>query len=354
LNFRRHRHAPGVAPGTYDTAQVRAAPAPRIITVKYDEAGAIRSESDALPMRPPDDGRRYWIHVAGHPSLELLEHMRAEFDLDPLALEDVVTVQQRPKFTPYDKWRFLTLATPANNGELHFEEISVFVAERVLISFFTGDSAILAPIHRRLERPQGNLARHDANFLFYALLDLSVDLLFPYLDGMGDELDRLGEEVLGEPHQQTLADIHALRTRLLTARRMTWATREVVSDILRQLNDDWESDRRLRPFLGDCYDHVLSAVDLIETYRDMATSLVEVHLSVISNRLNDVMRVLTVIATLFIPPTFVVGVYGMNFDRSAPWNMPELSWPFGYLAVMALIATMTFGMFVFFRRKRWI
>ncbi len=328
---------------------------PRIIAVAYDEQGAATTESDALPVRPPSDGKRYWIHVAGHPTLALLDHMRDEFDLDPLALEDVVTVQQRPKFTQYEAWRFLTLATPGTNGDLHFDEISVFVSEHVLISFFTGDSGVFAPIRRRLERPNGNLGRHDANYLFYALLDLSVDLLFPYLDAMGDELDALGEEVLDVPRHETLAEIHGLRTRLLTARRMTWATREVVSDVLRQLNDDWESDRRLRPYLGDCYDHVLSAVDLIETYRDMATSLVEVHLSVVSNRLNDVMRVLTVIATFFIPPTFVVGIYGMNFDRGAgPFSMPELSWPFGYLLVLGIIASMMLGMFVFFRRRRWI
>ncbi len=152
-----------------------------------------------------------------------------------------------------------------------------------------------------------------------------------------------------------MAKLHEIRNRLLVYRRTAWATREILADLFRHL-DASDGDRNyLRPYLQDCYDHIVSVIDLLETHREVATSLVEVYLSLVSNRLNEVMRVLTVIATLFIPPTFLVGLYGMNFDRAAgPLSMPELGWPYGYISVVAVIVTSMVGMLIYFRRKRWI
>ncbi len=351
---RSRRHAPGVSPGTYDTAHVRAAPPPNLVVTDYDETRVDTVETGELPAPAAPDVRR-WIHVVGQPSLSLLEQLRRAFDLDPLALEDVISVEHRPKLTVYGPWRFLTLALPSHDGVREFEELSVFGSDTTVISFFAGDEAVLTPIRRRLEQSGSKMREHAAMYLVYSMLDLAVDLLFPLLDTVGERLDEFADQVLEEPTKGLLADIHELRSRLLLTRRMAWATREVVADFTRHLDETVEPERRLRPYLADCHDHVASAIDLIESYREMATSLVEIHLSAISNRLNDVMRVLTVIATLFIPPTFIVGIYGMNFDRrTGPWSMPELSWPYGYLAVMGLIAAMMVAMFIYFRRKRWI
>jgi magnesium transporter len=351
---RRRRQAPGTSPGTYDSAAVRAAPPPAVVIVDYDATSLVTVTDEARPRGPSSLANR-WIHVQGEPSLALLEHLRAEYDLDALALEDVVSVHQRPKFNAHDSWRFLTLSLPNPANDVGFDELCVFSRDELLITFFAGDASVFDPIRKRLERPQHQMRRSNAAYLMYALLDLAIDLLFPYLETFGERIEALEAEVLDRARRESLAAVHDVRNRLLTARRMVWATREVVSDVMRSLDKEEQSDRQLAPFLQDCYEHVVGAVDLIETYREMATSLVEVYLSVVSNRLNDAMRVLTVIATLFIPPTFVVGIYGMNFDRDAgPLSMPELSWPYGYLVVMGIIGVMMVSMFFFFRRKRWI
>ena len=352
MNLMKRAHAPGMAPGTYDREYVRAAPPPRVIVVDYADDTLTRTE-DPRPKRNGAATNR-WIHVAGYPSFDLLEHLRIEFDLDPLALEDVVSTHQRPKFNAYDYWRFISLSLARGDDSGTFDELSVFVAERTAITFFAGDDAVFEPIRKRLERPRTSLRRNPASYLAYALVDLAIDMLFPCLEHIGETLENLEEEVIDDPRKHALRQVHDVRNRLLFSRRMVWATREVVADFMRALSGDEETEIKLTPYLQDCYDHVIGAVDLIETYRDVATSLVEMYLSVVSNRLNETIRVLTVIATLFIPPTFVVGIYGMNFDRASPWNMPELGWPYGYVAVMLFIAAMMIGMLVWFRRKRWM
>ena len=347
------RYAPGTAPGTYDREYVRAAPPPRVVVVDYGE-DTLATVEDPRPRRGGPETKR-WIHVAGHPSLDLLEHLRAEFDLDALALEDVVSLHQRPKFNAYESWRFISLSVPRSKEHGAFDELSVFVGDRTAITFFAGEDAALEPIRKRLERPRTIMRRSPVCYLAYALIDLTIDLLFPCLEHIGETLEQLEEEVLENPRKRSLKQVHDVRNRLLFSRRIVWATREVVADFMRQLSGAEETEVKLTPYLQDCYDHAIGAVDLIETYRDMATSLVEVYLSVVSNRLNDTIRVLTVIATLFIPPTFIVGVYGMNFDRNAgPWSMPELGWPYGYVGVMLFMAVMMVGMFVWFRRNHWI
>ena len=279
----RRGAAPGTAPGTYDREYVRAAPPPRVVVVDYGD-DTLTTVDDARPKRNGPELKR-WIHVAGRPSLDLLEHLRAEFDLDPLALEDVVSLHQRPKFTPFEYWRFLSLSLPRADSS-GFDELCAFLGESTAITFFAGDDAVFDPIRKRLERPHTNMRRGSPCYLVYALIDLAIDLLFPYLERIGETLERLEEEVLDEPRKRSLKQVHDERNRLLLARRMVWATRELVADFMRQLNVTEESDVKLTPFLQDCYEHVISAVDLIETYRDTATSLIEVYLSVVSNRLN--------------------------------------------------------------------
>ena len=352
MNLMRRAYMPGIAPGTYDREDVRAAPPPRVTVIDYGDETLTRTE-DPRPKRNAAPINR-WIHVSGKPSFDLLEHLRVEFDLDALALEDVVSTHQRPKFNAYDYWRFISLSMARGDESGTFDELSVFCAKHTAITFFAGDDAVFEPIRKRLERPHTILRRSPAAYFAYTLVDLAIDMLFPCLERIGETLETLEEEVLEGSRKGSLKQVHDVRNRLLYSRRMVWATREVVADFMRAAASAEEAEVKLTPYLQDCYDHVIGAVDLIETYRDVATSLVEVYLSVVSNRLNETIRVLTVIATLFIPPTFIVGIYGMNFDRSSPWNMPELGWPYGYAAVMLFIAASMIGMLVWFRRKRWI
>ncbi len=315
---------------------------------------AVSNEPDLLDQPEPSVGVR-WIHVAGAPSMKLLEKLKSLYAIDTLVLEDVVTLSQRPKFNEYDTRLFVTLLVPAAGQPGRFEQLSVFADDRIVISFHDGAPGLLDPIRKRLAIDQSRMRRNDGSYLLYAMIDLAIDLVFPVVEDIGAEITTLEAEILERPAPEALAQLHEMRNRLLVYRRVAWAMREILADMFRHL-DTSDSDRSyLRPYLQDCYDHIVSAIDLLETHREVATSLVEVYLSLVSNRLNEVMRVLTLIATLFIPPTFIVGVYGMNFDRNAgPLSMPELGWPYGYVGVMFVIAVMMISMLVYFRRKGWI
>lgn len=353
---RRHRsaletryHEPGTAPGTYDVPATREAVESEITVIDYDRHVLRRYDRlESLP--PPRADTVRWIRAGSHPPLPLLEVLEERYAVDPMALEDVVVHSHRPKFSEFERGEFVSVAIPLPDAG-GFAPLSMYLSGNTLITFFD-DPAVFAPIDRRLENGS-RIRSGTAHYLVYALLDLAVDLLFPLHERIGERLEALEDDLLNQPGESFLRETHAVRRELLLLRRTAWATREVVSDLLRH----WDSNalRHLRPFLQDSYEHIVTIVDLVETQRDIATSLVEVYLSLASNRLNDVMKVLTIIATLFIPPTFVAGVYGMNFDPDAgPLSMPELRWPFGYVAVLGLILVMVIAMLAYFRRKRWL
>ena len=349
------RRTPGTAPGTFDTEQVRAAQHPHVEIMDYSakSLSAVSNDLDRLDAAPVEGVR--WIHVAGVPSMDVLERLKKLYSLDPLALEDVVNVGQRPKFTEYTSHVFVTLLIPKPDAAGQFEQLSVFTDHDYVISFHAGTQGLLDPIRTRLASEQSRMRRNDASYLLYAMIDLAIDHLFPVIDDVGTELSALEVEILDRPVPKALAKVHSIRNRLLLYRRTAWATREILADLFRHLDASDSERGYLRPYLQDCYDHIVSVIDLLEMHREVATSLVEVYLSLVSNRLNEAMRVLTVIATLFIPPTFLVGLYGMNFDRNAgPLSMPELGWPYGYVAVLAVIGASMVAMLVFFRRKHWV
>ena len=352
----RRRRVPGTSPGVFDTERVRAAQRAHVEIIDYSPTMLTAASNDLnrLDAPMPEGGVR-WVHVAGAPPMDVLNRQQARFSLNPLALEDVVNLGQRPKFTEYGENLFVTLLIPVPDKLGQFEQLSIFTNHNYVVSFHDGTPGMLDPIRGRLANDQSRMRRNDASYLLYAMIDLAIDHLFPVIDDAGTELSALELEILEHAEPKALAKLHEIRNRLLVYRRTAWATREILADLFRHL-DSADSDRTyLRPYLQDCYDHIVSVIDLLETHREVATSLVEVYLSLVSNRLNEVMRVLTLIATLFIPPTFLVGLYGMNFDRGAgPWSMPELGWPYGYVVVLLVIAASMIGMLVYFRRKRWI
>ncbi len=350
---RRHRrvikpryHRPGTAPGTYDTAHGGEAGEGSVTELEFD-ARTLERHAGLSEGPPPEAGKVRWVRAGAHPSLDVLERLHRLYHVDPMALEDVVEHSQRPKFSEFESGYFLSVALPeAGSGD--YVPLCMYVTGNTLITF-VDDETVFAPIEQRLGSAS-RLRRSSVYYLAYALLDLAVDTLFPLHDQISERLEDLEAELFGQPGPTFLTDAHTLRRELVVLRRICWATREVLSDVLRH----WDEEEGLRAYLQDSYEHVVAIIDLVETQRDIATSLVEVYLSLASNRLNDVMKVLTIIATLFIPPTFVVGVYGMNFDRQAgPYSMPELGWSFGYLGVWSVIVLMFIGMFIYFRRKGW-
>ena len=355
-HFHKLYHAPGTAPGTYDSPRVRESRAPRVTVFDYTEAESETHEGLAAVSRErPFPGGVRWVHVAGRPNLEVLHAIRDAYAVDALALEDVVNQGQRPKLNIYRNGIFVTLSVPRPEHEERLQQMSLFVGDGLVTSFMEEDTELLATLHARLENGSSRLRKGGAPFLFYGLVDLAIDLLFPVLDELGTEISDLEGEILEGPGDDALPRAHVLRNRLLLYRRAAWATREMLSDLFRHLESEGRALQPIRPFLQDCYDHVVSAIDLLESYREIAASLVEVYLSVSNNRLNDIMRLLTIIATIFIPPTFIVGVYGMNFDRRAgPLSMPELGWSYGYLAVMLLCFGMIVSLLVYFRARKWL
>jgi magnesium transporter len=231
-------------------------------------------------------------------------------------------------------------------------QLSLFLGDRFLISFCESDFLPFEPIVSRLRVPGGRMRSQGADYLTYSLLDFVIDGAFPLLEAFGFQLEDLEEEILESADRDTLAQIHAIRRELILLRRNLWPQRDVINQLLREEGGLIHRDTNI--YLRDCYDHTIQVIDLLETYRDMVASMLEMYMSSVSNRMNDVMRVLTVIATIFIPLTFIVGVYGMNFDRTAgPWSMPELGHPLGYVFVWIAMLVVAIGMIVFFRSRKW-
>lgn len=302
-------------------------------------------------------GDKLWIDIQGRPGQHLLDTLERCFGLHPLALEDVVHTGQRAKLEDYDTHLFVVLRSSfrAMQQRLRIGQISLFLGKDFVISVHDGSEDLFAPVRQRLENGAGDRIRSSGcDYLFYALIDLVVDRGFPILETYADELEELERVIIRNPREHALIDrIHEARRELLFLRRALWSQREAVGDLLR--HDHPLIERPTRVYLRDCHDHANHLLELAESYRDMSDAVLELLFGALNVQMNDVMRVLTMIATVFIPLSFVAGVYGMNFDRAvSSWNMPELGWRYGYPVVMLLLGLIGVGMLLYFKRKRWL
>jgi magnesium transporter len=352
--FPKRYHPPGTSPGTL--AKVESEIPHVIQLIDYTEAGYYEAElTNAGECRPfLERDSTTWVHVQGNATPETLRELGLLLNLHTLALEDVVNKGQRAKLEEYDEQIFVVMHLPELDpqGFLNSEQVSLFVGRGFLVSFCPNSADPFDPVRERLRKHIGRVRRRNSDYLLYALLDDIVDQAFPLLEQYGERIETLEDELLERPSQNTLARIHQLRRELLLMRRMLWPQREVLGQLFREECVCIEQDTRL--YLRDCYDHTVQILDLLESYREMAASMLEVYLSSISNRLNETMRVLTIIATVFIPLTFIAGVYGMNFgDPNNPWAMPELRWTYGYPLVWLLMIGVAVGMLRLFKRKKW-
>ena len=353
--FTKRYHPPGTSPGTLSEHPPEVMAALSITLLDYTPKSFsehhIENPSDCAAWLEQDSIS--WVHVQGQVDPDTLRELGTLFGLHPLALEDVINTGQRPKADSYDEQLFVTMNLPALNeeGELNIEQVSLFLADRVLISFHHGPSHPFQPVIERLRKHSGRIRERGADYLLYALLDVIIDQGFPLLESMGESIEDLEEELLDTPGKPTLARIHQTRRDLLLLRRNLWPQREVMNHLSRE-GHALIHDTTL-PYLRDCYDHTIQILDLIESYREMAASMLDVYLTSLSHRLNEVMRVLTVIATIFIPLTFIVGVYGMNFAADSPWAMPELGWDYSYPILWLLMIGIAGGMIYAFKRRGW-
>lgn len=351
--FTKRFHPPGTAPGTLIEPQRTHIDQPtiRIITYNPDDISINESASVEECQRCLGGDCITWVHVQGHPTKGLLAELGSVFQLHSLALEDVMNVGQRPKMDLYDDQVFVVMSLPTIEKEkIRVRQVSMFLNDNCLISFCEGDMAPFDPVIKRLQDKASRVRRKGADFMLYSLLDMIIDHGFPVLESFGQQLDYLEEEILKTANKQIPEKIHTLKRDLIILRRMLWPQREVVNQLLRE--DTAAIEEGTAVYLRDCYDHCIQVMDLLETYRDMSGSMLEIYLSSVSNHMNEIMRVLTVIATLFIPLTFIVGLYGMNFDRAvSPWNMPELGWAYGYPLLWLVMLITTVVMLLFFRRR---
>jgi magnesium transporter len=289
-----------------------------------------------------------WVNVAGLGDERTLTRIGEIFSIHPLALADAVNVPQRPKFESYELHHFLIMREPELNGEgeLTTEQVSLAFAPGFVVMFQEDPGDCFDPVRNRI-RSSAPVRHSGADFLAYALLDCLVDHFFPVLELIGDRLEALEDEVMASPTRPTLHHIQQARRRLLMLHRVAWQQRDAANAFMREERSHFTPAQQV--YLRDCYDHCVQVIDTIETYREMTVSLVDVYHSSLSNRLNEVMKLLTIMSSVFIPLTFIVGVYGMNFEY-----MPELHWRLGYPLVWAVMIGVVIALVRYFRRKGWI
>jgi len=350
----RRRTPPGAAPGLLTPVPGSAEPAVRVMA--YGEQAFLeRRVHNVDELR---DLRNHWpvlwVDVEGLGDTATIAALGNLFGLHLLALEDVFNTHQRSKVDDYGDHLFVIARMVSYAERLESEQLSLFLGRGFVITLQDqpgGDS--LEPVRERIRKAQGRIRTAGADYLAYALLDAVIDGYFPVLDRYGEQLESLDEQVSERDPRETMHRIHDLRGELLMLRRAIWPHREALSALGREPHALVSEDARLH--LRDCLDHVVAIIDLTETYREMCSDLRDYYLATVSNRTNEIMKVLTVIATVFMPLTFLAGLYGMNFSPDhSPWNMPELRWYFGYPFALAVMAGVTAGMVLWFRRKGWL
>ncbi len=350
---RKRYHPPGTLPGTL-AAHAEAGDAPvRLKAFLYDAGKCEERTLSAgeIPSLAPPEGGVLWLDVGGLSDPGVVRAVGERFGIHPLALEDVLNVPQRPKVEWYGD-HLLVVLREIRYPELP-EQVSFFLADRVVVSFqeCAGDS--FDPVRERLRQGRGRIRAEGADYLLYCLCDAVLDAFFPTLERLGDKVEELEERVLVSPVPETFLAIRHLKRELLTVRHAVWPARDAINLLL--IEEHALVRHETKVFLRDCYDHTVQLMDMVETFREMASGLVDEYMSAVSNRMNEVMKVLTIVATIFIPLTFLAGIYGMNFDTNAsPFNMPELHWAYGYPALLLAMAAVAGGMFFYFRRKRWL
>jgi magnesium transporter len=359
---RRFKKAkPGSAPGLHpqDLSALPTTPGgARITCIDYSpERTRVEEVHDLVEFigrHRPDWSAVRWINVDGLSDLGVVKALAEKYHLHPLAVEDVLHVPQRPKVQAFEEEgtyqaRLFVIAREMKlvDGTLHTEQISLFIGHRTVLTFQETPGDVWDPVRKRIATNGTQLRRADASFLGYSLIDAIVDETFPILEHFGDRLEDLEDVVLERPAPDAARDIHHVKRELLLVRRAMWPMREVLQKMQRESHESLSEITRT--YLRDVYDHSVQIIDIVETYREVATGLTEAYMTAASNRLNEIMKVLTIMGTIFIPLTFLAGVYGMNFH-----HFPELDWRWAYPAFWLVCLLLGLGMVVWFRRRRWL
>jgi magnesium transporter len=353
LKPRIHRRAaPGTKPGTLNVAPD--APHTTINVFAYNRDRVLEKHNVAPDEIKPLLGA--WpvvcVNVIGLGSEDVLRKVAALFTIHPLAMEDVVNVHQRAKADQYDENVYCVVRMPDATSDEITTQLSLVLGKNYVVTFQERKGDCFEMVRARLRHELSEL-RSDlrADYLFYRLIDAVVDAYFPILEGVGDRLDTLDDQAASGPAQATFHELHQIRREILMLRRAIWPLRDAIRELQIEPTPYITNDTRL--FLRDCHDHAIQLIDLLEAYRDICGDIRDFHMAAVSNRMNEVMKILTVITTIFMPLTFLAGIYGMNFKNS-PWNMPELTMRYGYPVLLAVMATLAAFMFWYFKSRGWL
>lgn len=308
----------------------------------------IASISEIIPLK--SSPMVTWVNVTGVHDTSVIESIGEAFGIHSLVLEDIANTTQRPKLEEYDGYLFAVVKMTyldSNSGEIVIEQISLIIGTNYILSFQEKEEDVLNGLRQRIRAGKGRVRKMGSDYLLYAIIDSIVDFYFTVLEQLGDRIEILEETLLKQADQSLLNDIYRLKQDLIFLRKSIWPMREVISSI--QHAEHKLITKPVGIFLRDAYDHTIQVIETVETFRDMASGMQDLYLSTISNKMNEIMKVLTIFAAIFIPLTFLAGVYGMNFH-----DIPELSWRWGYPAWWGAVLTLGIGMLIYFKRKKWM
>ncbi|NIM90777.1 MAG: magnesium/cobalt transporter CorA [Candidatus Aminicenantes bacterium] len=342
----------GLPPGTPVYVGERKEEKVKISIIDFDETQCQEKEAKTVEecFTFKDSPTVTWINIDGIHEVDIIEKIGKNFDLHPLIIEDIVNTEQRPKIEDFGHYVYVVLRMLYFDEEAHEvkgEQISLILGKNFVISFQEREGDIFEPIRERIRNKKGLIRKTGADYLAYALLDTIVDNYFLILEKFGEKIQEMEERLISDPRPETLQAIHKMKREMIFLRKSVWPLREVINGIERGESSLFQKATYV--FLRDVYDHTIQVIDTVETFRDMLSGMHDTYLSSISNRMNEIMKVLTIIATIFIPLTFIAGIYGMNFKF-----MPELEWRWAYFIVWLVIVIVAIFMIFFFRKKKWL
>lgn len=351
---RKRAKKAGQPPGTatYTGDHPLTDPVVEIITYnKHDYHEVFGQEATNSITEHKETGLNTWVSVEGLRDVELIKNVASSFDLHPLTIEDVLNVEQRPKVEEFDNYLFITLKMlhwQQKSLSFSVKQVSIVLGKDFVLTFQESNTTLFDNVKDRLKSTANQrLRQHGADYLAYRLIDMIVDQYFVVLEALGDQIEKIEELILDSPTPQNMRSMYRLKRQMLLLRKAVWPMREAISHLVRV--EDGLVTAFTRIYLRDVYDHTVQAIDTLETFRDMLGTMMDVYLSSLTNRMNEVMKTLTIIATIFMPITTLASIYGMNFTY-----MPELNWHWGYYTVLCVMLAIAAGMMTYFWRKKWV
>ena len=341
----------GLPPGSLIPVEEEQRKAPRISIFEYDESHC--SERDITEIDYPsvlESKKINWINIDGLSDTRLFERIGSGFNIHSLTLEDILTIDQRPKMENHVDYLYIVLKMinwDDGTADLEVEQVSLLLLRDTVLSFQEKTGDVFDPLRERLRRGTGRTRKEEADYIVYSLMDAIVDNYFNVMDKLRQEIELIEEEVIEDPETSTSVEIHKMRNQVAMLRRSIWPLREVLATILRSESELLRS--HTLPYFRDLYDHTVKVIETLEMFRDNLAGLLDIYLSSVSNKMNEVMKVLTMISTVFIPLSFLAGLYGMNFRY-----MPELNHRMGYPVLLLVMALLVVFFLLFFKRKKWL